>query len=165
MHTELHSKMVNDYLLVEDRMSMSHSIEERVPFLDKDLVEFMMSLPVEIKMELNKPKELFRNIMAGKLPNRIINKKKWGFAVNPYLQFKKDLKYTAEKILTKKYVEKQGIFNYQYLQKILNLKPHPNLRWHYNYIWIVMGIAIYEKMFIQSNMFKRNEFSMDEFYN
>ena len=163
LFTEQKSKMVNDYLLVEDRMSMSHSIEERVPFLDKDLVEFMNSLPIEMKMSFNKPKQLFREVMKGKLPEHIISKKKWGFAVNPYLQFKKDLKFYAERILTKDYVQKQNIFNYNYLQKILNAKPTPQMRWHYNYIWVVMGIAIFDKMFIKSDLFKKTEISMEEF--
>ena len=74
---------------------------------------------------------------------KIITKKKWGFTVNPYLQFKKDLKETAEKILTKTYIEQQGIFNYQYIKQILDYPAHPKLRWHYNYLWILVGLAIF----------------------
>ena len=43
---EWRSKMVNDYLLTEDRMSMAHSVEERVPFLDLDLVRLGFSIPI-----------------------------------------------------------------------------------------------------------------------
>jgi hypothetical protein len=50
LYTEFHTKMVNDYLLVEDRMSMAHSVEERVPLLDMDLVNFGFSIPVELKI-------------------------------------------------------------------------------------------------------------------
>lgn len=165
MFTEFHTKMVNDYLLVEDRMSMSHSVEERVPFLDLDLVKFGFSIPVEIKIKNNQTKNLFRKAMKGKLPDKILDKKKWGFAVNPYLQFKKDLKETAEKILTKEFVDEQGIFNYDYIKRILDYPAHPKLRWHYNYIWIVMGYAILEKMFIHTNNFAEREFNLEDYYN
>lgn len=148
LHAEFQTKMINDYLLTDDRMSMAHSIEERVPFLDRDLVEYGFKLPVELKIKNNQTKYLFRKAMEPYLPPKIITKKKWGFTVNPYLQFKKDLKKTAEKILTKEYIEKQGIFNYKYIRYILDYPAHPKLRWHYNYLWIIVGLAIWEAQFI-----------------
>ncbi|MBU4444931.1 asparagine synthase (glutamine-hydrolyzing), partial [bacterium] len=56
LYTEFHTKMVNDYLLVEDRMSMANSVEERVPFLDIDLVNFAFSIPVHLKIRNNQTK-------------------------------------------------------------------------------------------------------------
>jgi asparagine synthase (glutamine-hydrolysing) len=88
--------------------------------------------------------------MKGYLPEQILHKKKWGFTVNPYLQFKKDLKQTAEMILTETFVKNQGIFNYGYIRRILDAKPHPRMRWHYNYLWVVMGLAIWQRMFIDN---------------
>ncbi|MEI6766956.1 MAG: asparagine synthase (glutamine-hydrolyzing) [Bacteroidota bacterium] len=161
--TEFQSKMVNDYLLVEDRMSMANSIEERVPFLDLDLVNFGFTIPVHLKIKNNQTKYLFRKAMEGKLPPRIISKKKWGFTVNPYLQFKKDLKDVAEKVLTPEFVEQQGIFNYKYIKRILDYPPHPKLRWHYNYLWIVLGIAIWQKMYIDTDMFKQKNVELKDY--
>jgi asparagine synthase (glutamine-hydrolysing) len=91
--------------------------------------------------------------MAQKLPQKIITKKKWGFTVNPYLQFRKDLKDVAMQVLTPEFVEKQGIFSYAYLKRIMDHSPHPKMRWHYNYLWVVLGIAIWQKMFIDSKAF------------
>ena len=48
---EMHSKMINDYLLVDDRMSMANSVELRVPFLDKDLVSYLTNIPGELKIK------------------------------------------------------------------------------------------------------------------
>ncbi|MEG1736910.1 MAG: asparagine synthase (glutamine-hydrolyzing) [Odoribacter sp.] len=160
LFAEFQSKMVNDYLLTDDRMSMANSVEERVPFLDRDLVDFCFSLPIEMKIKNNQTKYLFRKAMEPYLPPKIITKKKWGFTVNPYLQFKKDLKDTAEKILTPQYIENQGIFNYNYIKRILDYPAHPKLRWHYNYIWIVLGLAIWEDMFIN----KKTEESIEAYY-
>jgi asparagine synthase (glutamine-hydrolysing) len=135
---------------------MAHGVEERIPFLDRDLVDFGFSLPVEMKIKNNTTKYLFRKAMEDKLPQKIISKKKWGFTVNPYLQFKKDLKDVAERVLTPEFVARQGIFKYDYIKKILNYPAHPKLRWHYNYIWIVLGMAIWEKMFIEGDIEKKD---------
>ncbi|MDZ7725090.1 MAG: asparagine synthase (glutamine-hydrolyzing) [candidate division KSB1 bacterium] len=147
---EMRSKMVNDYLLVEDRMSMANSLEERVPFLDLDLVEFALSIPGDMKMRGTETKYLMRKALASYLPGHIVRKKKWGFTFNPYLQFQKDLKTTAERILTKKRIERDGIFNYEYIKAILDAKPHPRLRWHYNYIWVLTGFYIWKQLFLES---------------
>lgn len=164
LFTEFNSKMVNDYLLTDDRMSMAHGVEERVPFLDRDLVDFGFSLPVEMKIKNNTTKYLFRKAMEDKLPPKIISKKKWGFTVNPYLQFKKDLKEVAERVLTPEFVAKQGIFNYNYIKKILDYPAHPKLRWHYNYIWMVLGMAMWEKMFIEGDIEKK-DFDLKNYFN
>ena len=160
LYAEFQTKMVNDYLLTDDRMSMAHSVEERVPLLDKELVEFAFRLPVELKIKNNQTKYLFRKALEPYLPPKIITKKKWGFTVNPYLQFKKDLKETAEKILTKKYIDQQGIFNYDYIKRILDYPAHPKLRWHYNYIWILVGLAIWEDQFIH----RRTDDHIESYY-
>lgn len=161
---EFHSKMVNDYLLTEDRMSMSHSVEERVPFLDLDLVQLGFSIPAHIKMRGNKTKYLLRKAMEPYLPEKILHKKKWGFTFNPYLQFQKDLKDTAERILTRERIEKDGIFNYAYIRSIFDTPPHPRMRWHYNFIWVLTGFHIWKQMFLESNRFQSKTFDIENYY-
>ena len=163
LYTEFQSKMVNDYLLVDDRMSMANSIEERVPFLDIDLVNFGFSIPVHLKIKNNQTKYLFRKAMKDHLPPKIVTKKKWGFTVNPYLQFKKDLSTISKQILTKEFINKQGIFNYDYIERILNYPPSPKLRWHYNYLWVILGIAIWEEMYINSDKFINKRIDLNEY--
>ncbi len=160
---EIHTKMVNDYLLTEDRMSMAHSVEERVPFLDLDLVNLGMSIPAAIKMQGNRTKYLLRKAMSSYLPEHIVKKKKWGFTFNPYLQFQKDLKSTAEMILSKDMVEKDGIFNYPFIRSILDAPPHPRMRWHYNFIWIVTGFYVWKKMFLDSSSFVDRNFNIEDY--
>jgi asparagine synthase (glutamine-hydrolysing) len=164
LHAEFQTKMVNDYLLTEDRMSLAHSVEERVPFLDLDLVNFGFSIPVHLKIKNNTTKYLFRKAMMSRLPEKIITKKKWGFSVNPYLQFRKDLKDVAEKVLTPEFVEKQGIFNYRYLRRIMDHSPSPKMRWHYNYLWVVMGLAIWQQMYIDTDRFKSKQIELPEYF-
>jgi len=64
----------------EDRNSMAHSIESRMPFLDYELVEFLVRCPATFKMKDGWTKWLLRNALAGELPDKIrLRKSKLGF--------------------------------------------------------------------------------------
>jgi asparagine synthase (glutamine-hydrolysing) len=163
-YVEFHSKMLNDYILTEDRMSMAHGLELRVPFLDRDLVEFAFTIPARMRMKSGQTKGLFRKAMEPFLPPKILRKKKWGFTVNPYEQFNKDLKIISQRVLTREFIWQQGIFNYEYIRRILNYPTDPRLRWHYNFLWIVLGVAVWEKMFLKTDNFRRHQVAPEEYY-
>jgi asparagine synthase (glutamine-hydrolysing) len=69
-------------LHVEDRMSMAHSIEARVPLLDHHIVEFAASIPNNIKFTDGKMKYLLKETYSNKIPQSILNRRdKMGFPV------------------------------------------------------------------------------------
>lgn len=69
-------------LQVEDRMSMAHGVESRVPFLDHALVEFAATIPADIKFKNGELKRLLKKVFAPRLPEKIRNRKdKMGFPV------------------------------------------------------------------------------------
>lgn len=69
-------------LQVEDRMSMAHGVESRVPFLDHPLVEFAATIPADIKFKNGELKRLLKKVFAQRLPEKISNRKdKMGFPV------------------------------------------------------------------------------------
>jgi asparagine synthase (glutamine-hydrolysing) len=69
-------------LQVEDRMSMAHGLESRVPFLDHDLVEFVATAPTEIKFEGGRMKQMLRRAFDDTLPQSIFDRRdKMGFPV------------------------------------------------------------------------------------
>ncbi len=69
-------------LQVEDRVSMAHGLESRVPFLDHSIVELAATIPADIKFENGNMKHVLRTAMRSKLPDRIFNRQdKMGFPV------------------------------------------------------------------------------------
>jgi asparagine synthase (glutamine-hydrolysing) len=150
---ELNTKMIDDFLLSEDRVSMAHGLESRVPFLDLDLVKLAFSIPAEIKMRGRETKSLFRMAVSPYLPQPILKKKKWGFTFNPYHQFRKDLKTAVQEQLTRQAVKDLGFFNYEFIEKILKHPPHPRLRWHYFMIWVMLGFHQWYDIFIKKKGF------------
>ena len=67
-------------LVVEDRVSMAHSLEVRVPFLDNELVEIARRIPARLKHADGGGKRLLRRAMSGLLPPEILDKRKQGFS-------------------------------------------------------------------------------------
>lgn len=77
-------------LQVEDRMSMAHGIESRVPFLDKNLVEFVATMPANVKIKDGNLKYILRNAMKDYVPKEILQRKdKMGFPT-PFAKWAKN---------------------------------------------------------------------------
>ena len=76
---ETESYMVNTLLRDTDSMSMAHSLEVRVPFLDHPLVEFVTGLPGELKQRKGQSKALLVDALSDILPGEVVNQTKRGF--------------------------------------------------------------------------------------
>lgn len=69
-------------LHVEDRMSMAHSLESRVPFLDHPLVEFLATVPADVKFKGGQMKQLMKAVYKDVLPSSVVERRdKMGFPV------------------------------------------------------------------------------------
>ncbi|TME32604.1 MAG: asparagine synthase [Chloroflexi bacterium] len=82
--TYMHDVLLRD----TDQMSMAHSLEVRVPFLDHCLIEYLMRLPDEYKQPAGTPKRLLVESLDGLLPASIVRRPKQGFALpfDPWLR-------------------------------------------------------------------------------
>jgi len=162
LDAEFHTKLVEDFLNNEDRVSMGNSLEVRVPFLDRDLVQFAFSIPGSLKYKDGEGKYIFKKAMRGILPEQTLRKEKWGFTFSSYHQFTKDLKTAAERLLTRERVESQGLFNYDYLRRIIDYPPSPRLYWHYFFLWNVVGVTVWQQMFLEGDI-ARPELSLEAY--
>ena len=80
-------------LQVEDRMSMAHGLESRVPLLDHPLVEFAATVPADMKFKNGNMKHLLKQVFPQEIPKPILNRRdKMGFPVPIKEWFEKDLK-------------------------------------------------------------------------
>ena len=80
-YADLHTWMLYDILLKADRMSMAHSLELRVPFLDKNVWEVARRIPARFKVTEENTKVALRRTALKEIPERTANKKKLGFPV------------------------------------------------------------------------------------
>jgi asparagine synthase (glutamine-hydrolysing) len=79
---ELRSSLPDELLMYADKLSMAHSLEVRVPYLDRTIVEYVQRLRANFKVRNATGKWLHRLLCQKFLPHKILARKKRGFAVN-----------------------------------------------------------------------------------
>jgi len=128
--------------VVEDKLSMAHSLESRVPFMDNDLVDFAMKCPLKLKLnnlnnvirlnentvgpkpsvyyqKTNDGKKILRQMMRRYLPEDIVNAKKQGFSSPDASWFKGESIGFVKKNLQNKRAPIYSFFEYGEIQKLL----------------------------------------------
>src|SRR4029077_15727141 len=79
---EIRSSLPDELLMYADKLSMAHSLEVRVPYLDRTVVEYVQRLGASFKIRNGTRKWLHLQVCQAYLPPRILKGKKRGFAVN-----------------------------------------------------------------------------------
>ena len=79
---EVRSTLPDELLMYADKLSMAHGLELRVPFIDKEIVEYVERLPANLKVRNGSRKWLHRQVCRTYLPESLLKRKKRGFAVN-----------------------------------------------------------------------------------
>jgi asparagine synthase (glutamine-hydrolysing) len=97
---EIRSALPDELLMYADKLSMAHSLEVRVPYLDRIVVEYVQRLGADLKVRNGTRKWLHRQVCRSYLPTRIVNRKKRGFASNVVDQwFQSSLNGTLQEVL------------------------------------------------------------------
>lgn len=79
---ELRSTLPDELLMYADKLSMAHGLELRVPYVDKEIVEYVERLPANLKVRNGSRKWLHRQVCRAYLPESILKRPKRGFGVN-----------------------------------------------------------------------------------
>ena len=126
--TDLKFILPNDMLYKVDLMSMANSLEVRVPFLDHELVEYVQSLPGNLKVHKGMKKRILQDAFKDILPEQLYNRPKQGFEVPLLNWFRTDLKtLILDDLLNLDFIKEQNIFNpseiKKYRQKLFSFNP------------------------------------------
>lgn len=138
---EMSTYLPNVLLRDTDQMSMAHALEVRVPMLDFQLVEYMLSLPASLKQSVLSPKQLLVEAMGDDLPTELVNRQKMGFTFPWKNWLKNELRP-----LTETYIHafsKRPEMNETAVLRLWNefLNDHPTSRWAV--IWNIVVLEHY----------------------
>lgn len=145
-YCDMKTYLPEDILACTDRLSMSHSLEVRVPFIDHKLVEFCATIPNEMKIKYGQKKYLLKKAALNYLPAEIFKHRKQGFA-SPMTQWiRSDLKDYVADSLSEANIKAQGIFNYKAIKTVLD--QHSNRReTHDKLIWSLIIFQTWQNMY------------------
>ena len=110
-YLDLKTYLVGDINTKVDRASMAHSLEVREPLMDHPLVEWLATLPSDLKIRSGESKFLLKKSMEGKLPNDIMHRPKMGFAVPLARWFRGPLRERVRSTLAGGTLADSGLFN------------------------------------------------------
>lgn len=110
---------LGDLLLRDmDVMSMAFSMETRIPLVDHRLVEYVATIPPELKMRNGMKKHILKSAMADLLPDEILNRRKYGFAFPFPIWLRGQLRPLVDFVLSRDHVEARGRFNFDRVERL-----------------------------------------------
>jgi len=148
--------LMKDILLKADRMTMSASIEGRVPFIDKEVFKVASSLPISYKVTKENTKVALREAAKKVIPTEAYKKKKLGFPV-PVREWMKenDVYKEIKEVFTSDYASQ--FFNQKYIVKLLEDHKN-NKKDNYRKVWtIYCFLTWYKVFFIDEDIIKGAE--------
>jgi asparagine synthase (glutamine-hydrolysing) len=136
-----------DILTKVDRMTMAVSLEARVPLLDHELIEFVQTIPANLKLKGLETKYIFKKAMEGIVPHEILYREKQGFGVPINEWINSQLKDRIHGILSEKRTVERGYFEPKYIQILLD-EHAKNRRDHSHALWILWMLELWHRQFV-----------------
>lgn len=138
-----------DVLTKADKISMAHSLEMRVPFLDHKLVEFASSIPSDLKYKGNCEKYILRKAFQRTLPDFIYKRTKNQFPVPISVLIEGEYKEFVKDILLSQKTINRNYFNRTFIEKLLNM-PHKK-QFYNRQIWLLLIFELWHRMYLDKN--------------
>ncbi|HEY4511358.1 MAG TPA: asparagine synthase (glutamine-hydrolyzing) [Candidatus Paceibacterota bacterium] len=140
--------MMDGVLAKVDRASMLSGLEVRAPFLDKDVVEFVNTLPYHYKIKGLKTKYILKKLMERYLPHDIVWRKKKGFGIPLGTWLRGPLRSLCEELLSKDRIKKAGIFEYEFVER-LKCEHMDGARDNRKKLWNLMVFELWRENFLK----------------
>ena len=136
--------------VVEDRVSMAHGLESRVPFLDDDLVDFVSAMPSVYKLQDGTGKRILRDAMQGLIPNEILAARKQGFAPPEDTWFREDLAPYLRDMIDGPRARSRGLFDPAALNAVLDTHV-AGIRNQKKLLWSLACLEQWQRTFIDGD--------------
>jgi asparagine synthase (glutamine-hydrolysing) len=131
-----------DILVKVDRMSMAHSLESRVPFLDRSMLELSRRIPRDLRLRGFTTKYLLKRAMADRLPASVVGGKKRGFNVPMPGWLAGELREFMQDTLAPSRVRAHGLFDPQAVERLM--REHvTRVMDHSRALWTLLVLAVW----------------------
>jgi asparagine synthase (glutamine-hydrolysing) len=144
LYLELRLRLPELLLMRVDKISMSTSVEARVPFLDHHLVEFAMDLPLRMRLRDRVGKYLLKKAVRGLLPDEIIARRKMGFGAPFREWFRGPFGRWAHDRLSESEVE---ILDLDAIRGLLREHRDERADWSFH-LWVALNLALWHDHWI-----------------
>lgn len=137
----------DDLLVKEDRCTMAYGLEARVPYLDREVIQFMTAQPLNQKVNASSTKRLFRKVAARFIPREIVRRPKHGFG-SPVAEW---LKSSLRQMMTDLLSQNESMIRSELVEN--KLKEHlAGQADHSRQLWALMMLELWHRQEIKRNV-------------
>ncbi len=134
-------------LMKQDRMSMAASIESRVPFLDHELVEHVVSIPSRFKLRGWQTKAVLRAALRGLVPAAILDRPKMGFPVPVGAWLRGPFWPLVEEFVLGPRARSRGLFDPSVLARLAEAHRTGRAA-HGERLWLLLNLEVWHRVFV-----------------
>lgn len=145
-YIDIHTWMRGDILLKADKMTMAHSLELRVPFLDKAVFEVASKIPTSLKTVHGTTKYILRKAAEGVVPAHVLDRKKLGFPVPIRHWLKDEMNEWAKKIIRESNTD--HLINKTYVLQLLEDHCQGKAD-NSRKIWTVLMFMVWHQVYVE----------------
>ncbi|WP_029001906.1 asparagine synthase (glutamine-hydrolyzing) [Azohydromonas australica] len=147
LYMDTRANLPDDLLMVNDKMSMAHSIESRVPYLDVRLVEFVESLPTRYKLRFTTGKYLHKKALQRWLPRQVVHRKKKGFDNPIDIWLRERMKSRVQELLFSADSAIRQYFNVDYIRQLVR-QHEEGSRNYMRHIYLLISFEMWHRRFM-----------------
>jgi asparagine synthase (glutamine-hydrolysing) len=148
LYADLKLYLPGNLLTVADRISMAHSLEVRVPFLDHELLEFAARIPPGYKLRGMERKHVLKRAVADLLPESFFRRRKMGFSPPLTVWFRNELRSFVEDTLSESAIRRAGVFRFPAVRRLLD--AHFARQGNYdNQIWALVTFMLWYREYLE----------------
>lgn len=144
---ELKQRLAELLLMRVDKMTMATSVEARVPFLDRELVEFAMALPMNMKVRDGVGKWLLKQSVDGLLPSEIVHRPKQGFGAPVAEWFRGELGRRAQREIRSSSLADRGLLDYRRIDELWEAHRSGQANWSFQ-LWNLYNVSAWHDHWI-----------------
>ena len=150
IYQDLKLRLAELLLMRVDKITMATSVEARVPFLDRKLIEFAMSIPSGLKYHNGQTKYILKRALRGVVPDRVLNRPKQGFAA-PINEWMIDrLGKFVESALLGSRLRRRELFDYDFIKRLL-VEQRAGRDNHSFFLWNLLNLSLWYDHWIEGD--------------
>ncbi len=134
---DLNYYLKDDLLTKIDRATMKYSLEDRVPMLDHNIVQFALNLSEKLKIKGGEQKYLLKQVLFDYLPRELFDRPKWGFSIPLQQWMSNELKPLVEDVLSDQNVKNANLVSPEFVKSIKQ-QYYSGKSYLYNRIWLLL---------------------------
>ena len=146
MRCDIRLYLPEDILAKVDAMSMATSLEARVPYLDNDLVDLVLTIPSELKVRGGVRKWILKRAFAGSLPAEVLGRGKEGFSMPMKQWLTHEWNGLMHELLSPASLAPEGLFDGRYVERLMR-EHESGAHNHSHLLWALMVFQLWRDRF------------------